>query len=72
MNKKILVGIAITIIAIAVVVVGLKTIAGDKALALPGEEHTEKALNLQEINKTASDSTGPVKSNSTESGESGP
>lgn len=72
MNKKILVGIAIAMIAIAVVVVGLKTILGDKALALPGEEHTENALNLQETNKTTSNSTEPAKSGSTESGESGP
>ncbi len=69
MNKKILVGIAIAVIAIAVAVVGAKTILGDKALALPGEEHTEKALNLQE-NKTTVASTGPVKSGSAPSGES--
>lgn len=72
MNKKIIVGITIAIIAIAVAVVGAKTIMGDKALALPGEEHTEKALNLQETNKTIVASTGPVKSESAESGESGP
>ena len=72
MKKKILIGIAITMIAIAVVVVGLKTIVGDKALALPGEEHTENALNLQETNKTTSNSTEQVKSDSAESGESGP
>jgi hypothetical protein len=72
MNKKILVGIAITMIAIAVVVIGLKTITGDKALVLPGEEHTENALNLQETNKSTSNSTEPAKSGSTESGESGP
>lgn len=72
MNKKIIVGITIAIIAIAVAVVGTKTIMGDKALALPGEEHTEKALNLQETNKTIVASTGPVKSESAESGESGP
>jgi hypothetical protein len=71
MNKKILVGIAITVIVIAVVV-GLKTIMGDKALALPGEEHTENALNLSETSKTTSNSTEPAKSVSTESGESGP
>ena len=69
MNKKILVGIAIAVIAIAVAVVGAKTILGDKALALPGEEHTEKALNIQE-NKTTVSSTGPVKSGSAPSGES--
>ncbi|MFI5416251.1 MAG: hypothetical protein ACHQXJ_02745 [Nitrososphaerales archaeon] len=71
MNKKILVGIAIAVIAIAVAVVGAKTILGDKALALPGEEHTEKILNLQETNKTTVASTGPVKSGSAPSGESG-
>jgi hypothetical protein len=70
MNKKILVGIAIAVIAIAVAVVGAKTILGDKALALPGEEHTEKALNIQETNKTTISSTGPVKSGSAPSGES--
>ncbi len=67
MNKKILVGITITIVAIAVVV-GLKTILGDKAAELPGEEHTEKTLNLQETNKSTVNST---ESGSTESGESG-
>ena len=75
MNKKILVGIAVIVIAIAVAVVGTKTILGDNALALPGEEHTEKALNIQETNKTLETSTGSVKSGSTssaESGESGP
>ena len=71
MNKKILVGIAIAVIAISVAVIGTKTILGDKALALPGEEHTEKTLNLQETNKTAVASTGPVKSGSAPSGESG-
>ncbi|MDE1876835.1 MAG: hypothetical protein KGH86_08455 [Thaumarchaeota archaeon] len=75
MNKKILVGIAVVIIAIAVAVVGTKTILGDKALALPGEEHTEKALNIQETNETLGAPTESVKSGSTpsaESGESGP
>ena len=71
MNKKILVGIAITIIAIAGTVVGLKTILGDKATELPGEEHTEKTLNLQESNKTTASTTGSIKSGSTTSGESG-
>jgi len=71
MNKKILVGIAITIIAIAGTVVGLKTILGDKATELPGEEHTEKTLNLQESNKTTASTTGSIKSGSTASGESG-
>ena len=72
MNKKILVGIAIAIVAIAVVFVGLKTILGDKATEIPGEEHAEKTLNLQETNKSAANSTNPVESGSTESTESGP
>lgn len=71
MNKKILVGIAIAIIAISVAVVGVKNTLGDKALALPGEENTEKALNIQETNKTITSSTGPAKSASTPSGEAG-
>lgn len=72
MNKKILVGIAIAIVAIAVVFVGLKTILGDKATEIPGEEHAEKTLNLQETNSSAENSTKPVESGSTESTESGP
>ena len=72
MNKKILVGIAIAIVAIAVVVVGLKTIMGDKATELPGEENTEKTLNIQETNKSTSNSTEPGESGSSESKESGP
>ena len=71
MNKKILVGIAIAVIAISVAVVGVKNTLGDKALALPGEENTEKALNLQETNKTTTSLTGPVKSTSAPSGEAG-
>jgi pyrimidine deaminase RibD-like protein len=71
-NKKILVGITITIVVIAVVIVGLKTILGDKATELPGEEHTEKTLNLQETNKSTTNSTKSVTSGSAESGESGP
>jgi uncharacterized protein YxeA len=72
MNKKILVGITIAIIVIAVAVVGLKTILGDKATELPSEEHVEKTLNLQETNKSTANSTKSVESGSTESGESGP
>ena len=72
MNKKILVGVAIAIVAVAVVVVGLKTILGDKATEIPGEENTEKTLNLQETNKTTSNSTEPAESGSLESKESGP
>jgi len=72
MNKKILVGITIAIIVIAITVVGLKTILGDKATELPGEEHTEKTLNLQETNNSTTNSTKSVAPGSTESSESGP
>ena len=72
MNKKILVGITIAIVAVAIVIIGLKTILGDKTTELPGEEHAEKALNLQETNKSTANSTKSVESGSTESGESGP
>ena len=72
MNKKILIGVTIAIIAVAVTVVGLKTILGDKATELPGEEHTEKTLNLQESNQSTTNSTKSIESGSTESGESGP
>jgi len=47
MNKKILVGIAIAII-IAVGIIGLKAMLGDKATELPYEEKVEKTLNVQE------------------------
>jgi hypothetical protein len=72
MNKKILVGITIAIVAIAVTVVGLKTILGDNATELPGEEHAEKTLNLQETNASTGNSINSVESGSTESSESGP
>lgn len=72
MNKKILIGVTIAIIAVAVTVVGLKIILGDKATELPGEEHTEKTLNLQETNQSTTNSTKSIESGSTESGESGP
>ena len=71
MNKKIIVGITIAIIAISVAVVGAKTILGDKATELPGEEHAEKTLNLQETTNSTENSTKSVESGS-ESGESGP
>jgi len=71
MNKKVLVGITIAIIAVAGTVVGLKTILGDKATELPGEEHVEKTLNVQETNSTTNSTVSP-ESSSAESGESGP
>lgn len=71
MNKKILIGIAIAVIASAVVLVGLKGTLGDKATEIPGEENTEKVLNIQEKN-TTSNSVPSTESGSTESQESGP
>ncbi|MEO9277008.1 MAG: hypothetical protein ABI340_04415 [Nitrososphaera sp.] len=67
MDKKI-VGITIAIIVVAITAVGVKTILGDKATELPGEEQTEKTLNLQETKSTANS----TESGSTESGESSP
>ena len=72
MNKKILVAIAVAIVASAVVFVGLKTILGDKATELPGEEHTEKSLNIQEKTPLPSTTTASNQSFSAESKESGP
>ena len=48
MNKKILIGIAIAIIIVAVGIVGIKAMLGDKATELPYEEKVEKTLNIQE------------------------
>ena len=62
MNKKILVGIAIAIIIVAVGIVGIKAMLGDKATELPYEEKVEKTLNIQEGKETPE---------SGESGESG-
>lgn len=72
MNKKIIAVSAIAVIAIAIAVVGLKTTLGDKAAELPGEEGTEKTLNLQENNNSSSNSTGSGESSTSESSESGP
>ena len=48
MNKKILVGIAIVIIIVAVGIVGIKAMLGDESTELPYEETVEKTLNVQE------------------------
>ncbi len=74
MNKKIVIGVGIAVLVIAVAIVGVKTFAGDKAMGLPGEEHTENALHLQESNETSSTAnvTKSTGSTSTESNESGP
>ncbi len=48
MNKKILIGIAIAIIIVAVGIVGIKAMLGDESTELPYEEKVEKTLNIQE------------------------
>lgn len=48
MNKKILVGIAVAIIAVAIVIIGAKAMLGDEKTELPLEEKAEKILNLEE------------------------
>ena len=48
MNKKILIGIGIAIVVIAIGVVGAKSMLGDEATELPFEEQAENTLNLQE------------------------
>ena len=60
MNKKILVGITIAVIVVAIGIIGAKAMLGDKATELPGEEKIEKSLNIQE---------GKGTSESSESGE---
>ena len=76
MNKKIVIGTGISILAIAIVIVGLKTTLGDKTVGLPGEEHAENALHLQESNAslptTNAKSAESGETGSTESSESGP
>ena len=72
MNKKILVAIAVAIVTSAVVFVGLKTMLGDKATEIPGEEHTEKSLNIQEKTPSPSTTIASNQSSSIESKESGP
>ena len=68
MNKKILAGIAIAIVAVGVGIVSIKSVLGDAATELPYEEQSEKALNIQE----PGGSRGPSESGeSNESGESG-
>lgn len=72
MNKKILIGIAIAVIASTIVVIGLKETLGDKAVGLPGEDKVENSLNIQEKNTSSSQSTQPSTPSSSESKESGP
>jgi len=70
MNKKILVGIVIAIIAVGVGIVSIKAMLGDAATELPYEEQSEKALNLQEGKGTAEPGESGEKVTA-ESGESG-
>lgn len=75
MNKKIVIGIVAVAVVVIAATFGIKAIIGEK-IALPGEEHTENALNLQETNQSqvkspTGGSTGNV-SGSSESTESGP
>jgi hypothetical protein len=48
MNKKILAGIIIAIVAAGIGIVSIKAMLGDEATELPYEETAEKTLNLQE------------------------
>lgn len=59
MNKKVLVGIAVALVIVAIGIVGVKAMLGDAKTELPYEEQTEKVVGLQE------------KIGATESGESG-
>ncbi|MDE1765289.1 MAG: hypothetical protein KGI27_03325 [Thaumarchaeota archaeon] len=75
MNKKIVAGAGIAVLVVVMAVIGVKTIAGDKAAEVPGEEHMENALHIQEshtTNATTSAESGSAESGSTESSESGP
>lgn len=71
MNKKITVGVGVAVLAIVIAIVGVKEIAGDSAAEIPGEEHVEKTLHVQESN-TTTNTTSESESGSTESSESGP
>ena len=51
MNKKIPIGVGITVVAIVIIIVSAKAYFGDSATELPGEEKMEKTLNLQESEK---------------------
>lgn len=75
MNKKVAIGVVVAAIAIASVIVGIKTTMGDKALGLPGEENTENALHVQESGESPASNSSTAasgESGSAESGESGP
>jgi hypothetical protein len=71
MNKKILVGIVIAIVAVGVGIVSIKAMLGDAATELPYEEQSEKVLNLQESSTPANSANSGEAGESGESGESG-
>jgi len=68
MNKKILAGIVVAIVAVAVGIVSIKAMLGDEATELPFEETAEKTLNLQE----SSQSSGSGESEEEEAMENNP
>ena len=48
MNKKIIIGVVIVLVVVAVGIVGTKAMLGDTKIELPYEEQTEKVVGLQE------------------------
>ncbi len=72
MNKKITVCAGVAVLAIVIAIVGVKEISGDSAAEIPGEEHIEKTLHVQESNTTNNTTSESTESGSTESSESGP
>lgn len=57
MNKKIVVGISVALVSIAILITGVKTYFGDSATELPGEEQMENSLHLQESGDDTTDAT---------------
>ena len=56
-NKKIVVGISVALVSIAILITGVKTYFGDSATELPGEEQMENSLHLQESGDDTTDAT---------------
>ncbi len=56
-NKKIVVGISVALVSIAILITGVKTYFGDSATELPGEEQMENNLHLQESGHDITDAT---------------
>ena len=71
MNKKILAGIAIALVATGVGIISIKSMLGDASTELPYEEQSEKALNLQEPGGSSESRESGESSESGESGEQG-